>query len=113
MVSLVRPVDKEPTLKLNEFRTLYRYYRRYIGWFDHLLLSLLVWIESKVTFSRTVNTVDEAIEEYLTSDPVKPPQPIYTEIPATTEDSSAAQLLGFSEMRLTAPHVTEPGGKGS
>ena len=110
MVSLVRPVDKEPTLKLNEFRTLYRYYRRYIGWFDHLLLAVLLWIESKVIITRTVNTVDEAVENYLsTVPPVEAPKPVYTEIPATTEDSSAAQLLGFSEMRLTAPHSVKGG----
>lgn len=114
MVSLVRPVEQEPTLKLNEFRTLYRYYRRYIGWFDHLLLAALLWIESKVIFERTANTVDKAVEDYLsTVQPVEAPKPVYTEIPATTTDSTAAQLLGFSEMRLTAPHSVEPGGKGS
>ena len=111
MVSLVRPVER--TLKLNEFRTLYRYYRRYIVWYDHLLLAALLWIESKVIFSRTINTVDEAINEYLTSTAQEPPQPVYTEVPATTEDSTAAQLLGFSEMRLTAPHSVEGDGKGS
>lgn len=111
MVSLVQPVEQEQ-LKLNEFRTLYRYYRRYIGWFDHLLLAALLWIESKVIITRTVNTVDEAIEDYLRTDTVEPPQPVYTEIPATTEDSTAAQLLGFSEMRLTAPHHVDKGDKG-
>lgn len=97
-------MEQEPTLKLNEFRTLYRYYRRYIGWFDHLLLAALLWIESKVIIARTTNTVDQAINEYLASTTQEPLQPVYTETPATTEDSAAAQLLGFSEMRLTAPY---------
>lgn len=106
-------MEQEPTLKLNEFRTLYRYYRRYIGWFDHLLLAALLWIESKVIITRTTNTVDQAIEDYLRTDTVEPPQPVYTETPATTTDSTAAQLLGFSEMRLTAPHSVKGDDRGS
>lgn len=89
----------EQELRLNEFRVLYRYYRRYIGWFDHLLLGLLVWIESKVVFERTVNAVDEAIEEFevLVDDYVTP---VYTE----THSETSTRL---PEMRLTAPWYKE------
>jgi len=99
------------TLKLNEFRTLYRYYRRYIGWYDHLLLSLLVWIESKVIWERTVNTVDTAIEAYkaLEEPPPDMVTPIYTETPPSPT-VAASEVLGFSEIRLSAPwHTDETG----
>ena len=87
----------EQKLKLEEFKTLYRYYRRYIGWFDHLLLALLVWIESRVIWERTTNTVDDALEAYEeVKEPM--PHPVYTEQPSDTSTS-------LPEMRLTAPWV--------
>ena len=89
-------VEQEPTLKLDEFRTLYRYYRRYIGWFDHLLLGFLVWIESKVIFNRTNNTVDQALKEYIPPPMPDMVTPVYTETPSDTSTS-------LPEMRLTAP----------
>jgi len=93
----------EQKLKLNEFRVLYRYYRRYIGWYDHLLLGLLVWIESKVVFERTTNTVDEAIEEFNKLQDATTPDyvtPVYTEKPSETSTR-------LPEMRLTAPWYKE------
>ena len=87
----------EQELKLEEFKTLYRYYRRYIGWFDHLLLALLVWIESRVIWERTTNTVNDALEAYKeVEEPM--PDPIYTEQPSATSTS-------LPEMRLRAPWV--------
>ena len=94
----------EQELKLDEFRTLYRYYRRYIGWYDHLLLAVLVWIESKVIWERTTNAVDTAIEQYKTVE--EPPEdlvsPVYTEQPSDTS-------VRLPEMRLTAPWYKEGG----
>jgi len=95
------------TLKLDEFRTLYRYYRRYIKWFDHLLLAALMWVESRVIWERTVNTVDTAIEAYkaLEEPPPDMVTPVYTELPPspTGHPGSASEALGFSEIRLSAP----------
>ena len=94
----------EQELKLNEFRTLYRYYRRYIGWYDHLLLAVLVWIESKVIWERTTNAVDAALEAYEKVE--EPPEdmvtPVYTEQPSATS-------VRLPEMRLTAPWYKEGG----
>ena len=91
----------EQELKLNEFRTLYRYYRRYIGWYDHLLLAVLVWIESKVIWERTTSAVDTAIEQYKTvEEPM--PDPVYTEQPSDTS-------VRLPEMRLTALWYKEGG----
>ena len=86
-------------LRLNEFRTLYRFLRR--GWPDwaaYLLLGFLVWVEERFIQQRVTTTVDEAIEEYETlhSPPeVVVPPPVYSE---TGSDF-------FDEMRLTAPWV--------
>ena len=96
-------MSAERTLRLNEFRVLYRYYRRYIGWYDHLLLGILVWIESKVVFERTTNTVDKAIEEFNTLQDASLPDyvtPVYTEKPSETSTR-------LPEMRLTAPWYKE------
>ena len=98
------------TLRLNEFRTLYRYYRRYIGWFDHLLLAALMWIESRVIWERTVNTVDTAIEAYKALEEPLPDMvtPIRTELPPSPT-VAASEVLGFSEIRLSAPWHTDGG----
>jgi hypothetical protein len=89
----------DASLKLREFRTLYRLLRR--GWPDwaaFLLLGFLVWIEGKTIKARVKNTIDDAIEEYEkeTEDPVPViPSPVYSE--------SGSDF--FDEMRLTAPWV--------
>jgi hypothetical protein len=86
----------EQELKLEEFRTLYRYYRRYIRVFDYLLLGFLVWIESKVILQRVSNTIDQALEEYVVPPMPDMVTPIYTEKPSSTSTR-------LPEMRLTAP----------
>jgi hypothetical protein len=86
----------EQELKLEEFRTLYRYYRRYIRVLDYLLLGFLVWIESKVILQRVSNTIDQALEEYVVPPMPDMMTPIYTEKPSSTSTR-------LPEMRLTAP----------
>lgn len=93
----------EQKLKLEEFRVLYRTWKREIPWFDHLLLGLLVWLEEKFIDARVKVEVDEAIKEYETLHEVPMPDmvtPIYTEKPSATSAS-------LPEMRLTAPWYTE------
>ena len=88
---------KQCGLKLAEFKLLYRFYRRYIGWFDHLLLGALMWIESKVIQERTVNTVSQAVRRWKKiTDTTKDQLPIPTETPSKTSQS-------LPDMRLTAP----------
>jgi hypothetical protein len=89
-------VDKE--LKLEDFKVLYRSFRRGIPWIDHLLLGFLVWLEGLVIEARVKETVDQAIEKYELVDPVDVslPDPVYTEV-----DSPTSQLL--PEMRLQSP----------
>lgn len=88
----------ETKLRLEEFRVLYRTWRRGIPWFDHLLLGLLVWLEEKFIDARVKVEVDQAIEEYKKIEPPMPDMvtPIYTEKPSETSTS-------LPEMRLTAP----------
>jgi hypothetical protein len=89
-------VDKE--LKLEEFKILYRHFRTWVPWIDHLLLGVLVWLEGLVIEARVKETVDRAIEEYeeVDSPIVSLPEPVYTEV-----DSPTSELL--PEMRLQAP----------
>ena len=92
----------ERTLKLEEFRVLYRTWKRGIPWIDHLILGLLVWLEEKLIDARVKVEVDQAIEEYKKIEPPMPDMvtPIYTEKPSATSTS-------LPEMRLTAPWYTE------
>ena len=86
-------------LKLNEFKALYKTWKRNVVWFDHLLLGLLVWIETKLIDNRVKTEVDEAIKEYETLHEVSMPDmvtPVYTETPSDTSTR-------LPEMRLTAP----------
>jgi hypothetical protein len=92
----------DASLKLREFRTLYRLLRR--GWPDwaaFLLLGFLVWIEGKTIKARIKNTVDDALEQYEKIDPPTPvvAPPVYSE--------SGNDF--FDEMRLTAPWVAQEG----
>lgn len=96
----------EQKLKLEEFRVLYRTWRRGVPgwlasspWLDHLLLGLLVWLEEKLIDARVQVEVDEAIKEYETLHEIPMPDfvtPVYTERPSDTSTS-------LPEMRLTAP----------
>ena len=89
----------EQELKLNEFKDLYRTWRKGVPWLDHLILGLLVWLERKLIDYRVKTTVDEAIKEYETLHEVPMPDmvtPVYTEKPSETSTR-------LPEMRLTAP----------
>ena len=85
-------------LKLDEFKILYRSFRRGIPWVDHLLLGLLVWLEEIFLDARIQLEVDKALVEYeqIDSPIVSLPDPLYLEV-----DSPTSQLL--PEMRLQAP----------
>jgi hypothetical protein len=85
-------------LKLNEFRALYRVWKRGVPWLDYLLLGLLVWLEEKLINNRVKVELDEAIKEWETLQPPIPDYvtPLYTEKPSDTSTS-------LPEMRLTAP----------
>ena len=86
----------EQELKLNEFKALYRVWRRGIPWIDHLILGLLVWLETKLIDNRVKVEVDEAIKAYEVPPMPDMVSPIYTEKPSDTSTS-------LPEMRLTAP----------
>ena len=93
----------EQRLKLEEFRILYRTWKRGVPWLDHLILGLLVWLEEKLIDARVKVEVDEAIKEYETLHEVPMPDcvtPVYTE--TFTEASTS-----LPEMRLTAPWYKE------
>jgi hypothetical protein len=85
-------------LKLDEFKILYRSFRRGIPWVDHLLLGLLVWLEEIFLDARIQLEVDKALVEYeqIDSPIVSLPDPLFLEV-----DSPTSQLL--PEMRLQAP----------
>jgi hypothetical protein len=86
-------------LRLNEFKTLYRFLRR--GWPDwaaFLLLGFLVWVEGKTIRTRVTNEVSEAIEEYET---LHSPRTVVVPPPVYSESGSDF----FDEMKLTAPWV--------
>jgi len=87
------------TLRLNEFKALYKAWKTKIPWVDHLLLGLLVFIENVLINNQVKVEVDEAIEEYKTFHETDLPDmvsPLYTEKPSDTSTS-------LPEMRLTAP----------
>jgi hypothetical protein len=84
------------TLKLNEFKALYKVWKTKIPWVDHLLLGLLVWLESKLIDNRVRVELDEAIKEWETLQPPPIQSPVYTEKPSDTSTR-------LPEMRLTAP----------
>jgi len=96
----------EPRLRLNEFKTLYKAWKRGIPYWDHLLLGLLYWLEEKIIDYRVKTTVDEAIKEYYLLHTVKPTPPVYTETPSETS-------VNLPEMRLTAPWYDDTGGERS
>jgi hypothetical protein len=94
-------------LKLNEFKALYKAWKRGVPWLDHLLLGLLVWLETKLIDNRVKVELDEAIKEWETLQgelsPTQPPSiqsPVYTEKPSETSTR-------LPEMRLTAPWYIE------
>jgi hypothetical protein len=85
------------TLKLNEFKALYKTWKTNIPYLNHLLLGVLVFIENILINNRVKVELDEAIKEWEDTLP-PPPPPIYTETPSATSTS-------LPEMRLRAPWV--------
>jgi len=85
----------ELTLRLNEFKDLYKQLKRGIPWWDHLLFGVLMWLEEHFINLKVESTVDNAIDDYNQVDttPTGVPPPIYSE-----KDG---------EMRLTAPYFDE------
>jgi hypothetical protein len=89
----------ELTLRLNEFKALYKTLKTGTTWVDHLLLGLLYWLEEKLIDNRVKVEVDEAIKTWETLHKESLPDlvsPVYTEEPSKTSES-------LPEMRLTAP----------
>ena len=89
-----QPVEQE-RLKLNEFKALYKAWKRGVPWLDHLLLGVLVWIEEKLIDNRVKVELDEAIKEWETLHPPTPPSFVYTESPSETSTR-------LPEMRITS-----------
>ena len=83
-------------LRLNEFKALYKTWRRGVPWLDHLLLGLLYWLEEKLINNRVKVEVDEAIKTWETLHPDEYVSPVYTESPSKAS-------VRLPEMRLTAP----------
>jgi len=81
-------------LRLNEFKALYKTWKRNVVWFDHLLLGLLLYLERKLIDNRVKVEIDEAIKTWETLH--SPASPIYTETPSKTPTR-------LPELRLTAP----------
>jgi hypothetical protein len=94
----------ELTLRLNEFKALYKTLKTGTTWVDHLLLGLLYWLEEKLINNRVKVEVDEAIKEFETLHKESLPDlvsPVYRESPSETSES-------LPEMRLTAPWYVSP-----
>jgi hypothetical protein len=91
-------VGKE--LRLNEFKNLYKAWKKGIPSWDHLLLAVLYWVEEHYIDVKARNAVDKAIKEVVL--PLMPDcvTPIYRESPSDTSTS-------LPEMRLTAPWYDE------
>jgi len=86
----------EPKPRLNEFKTLYKAWKRGIPWWDHLLLGLLYWVEEKIIDYRVKTEVDKAIEKVVLPPLPDMVTPVYRETPSETS-------VSLPEMRLTAP----------
>lgn len=52
------------TLRLNEFREIYKQSKALPFWLRHLLLGLLVWLEDRYITAKVEQTVTDAIEQY-------------------------------------------------
>jgi len=83
-------------LKLAEFKALYKAWKTGVPPLDHLLLSLLVWLEQKLIDQRVKMEVDEAIKEWETLQSTDLLSPVVTEKPSNTSTK-------LPELRITAP----------
>ena len=89
----------ELTLRLAEFKALYKTLKTGTTWVDHLLLGLLYFLEEKLIDNRVKVEADEAIKELETLHKESLPDlvsPVYRESPSETSTS-------LPEMRLSAP----------
>ena len=93
--------QKPITLRLNEFKALYKTLKTGTTWVDHLLLGLLYWLEEKLINNRVKVEVDEAIKAVELPPLPNMVSPIYTESPSATS-------VSLPEMRLTAPWYVSP-----
>ena len=86
-------------LRLVEFRQLFSRLKRGVVWFDHLLLGLLVWLETRYIDVKVKSAVDDAVEGF---EPVVDDyaSPVYSEQPSETSTR-------LPEVRLTAPWYKE------
>ena len=96
----------EQELRLSEFKALYTTLKTNTPWINHLLLGLLVWVETRLIDNRVQVELNESIKEW--EDVLPPPPdyvtPVYTEKPSETSTS-------LPEMRLTAPWYDETYGE--
>ena len=83
-------------LRLNEFKDLYKAWKKSIPWWDHLFLGVLRWLEDKYIDVKARNAVDEAIKKVVLPPMPDCVTPIYRETPSKTS-------VSLPEMRLTAP----------
>jgi hypothetical protein len=94
----------ELTLRLAEFKALYKTLKTGTTWVDHLLLGLLYWLEEKLIDNRVKVEIDEAIKEFETLHKESLPDlvsPVYRESPSETSES-------LPDMRLSAPWYVSP-----
>ena len=85
----------EHKLKLAEFKALYKTWKTGVPPLDHLLLSLLVYLERKLINNRVKVELDEAIKTWETLQPPPSVSFIATETPSATSTS-------LPEMRITS-----------
>lgn len=85
----------EQRLKLNEFKALYKAWKTGVPPLDHLLLSLLVYLERKLIDNRVKVELDEAIKTWETLHTDELVSPIITETPSDTSTR-------LPEMRITS-----------
>ena len=83
-------------LRLNEFKDLYKAWKKGIPSWDHLLLAVLYWVEEHYIDVKARNAVDKAIKEVVLPPMPDCVTPIYRETPSETS-------VSLPEMRLTAP----------
>ena len=97
------------TLKLNEFKELYKALKTGVVIIDYLFFSFIYWLENKVIENRSQQVVDEAIKEWETLQgelsPTHPPDvvsPVYRETPSASANSHSDTSTRLPEMRLSA-----------
>jgi len=92
---------EQRTLKLNEFKELYKRLKQGNPVIDHLLLAAFYWLEQHYINLKVKTTVDKALEEVVLPPMPDCVTPVYRETPSKTATS-------LPEMRLTAPWYVPP-----